>query len=63
MAATAGHDNIVVFLQSMESSTTSPVLTASEIASNVDNETVVLTNRAMEQLLVEKTESLITAEY
>ena len=63
MAATAGHEDIVVLLRSMEPSTTSPVLTASEIASNVSNETLAFINRAMEQLLVEKTETLITTEY
>ena len=63
MAATTGHEDIVVLLQSMEPSTTSPVLTANEIASNVDNETLAFINRAMEQLLVEKTETLITTEY
>ena len=52
MAATAGHEGIVVLLQSMKRS---PVLTANEIARNVDNETLALINRAMEQLLVEKT--------
>ena len=66
MAADRGHKDIVVFLQTMElsqSSTTSPVLTANEIANNVDNEAMTLINRAMELMLVEKTETLITAEY
>ena len=63
MAATAGHEGIVVLLQSKESSTTSHVLTANEIACDVDNETLAFINQAMEQLLVEKTETLITTEY
>ena len=66
VAADRGHKDIVVFLQTMElsqSSTTSPVLTANEIANNVDNEAMTLINRAMELMLVEKTETLITAEY
>ena len=66
MAANRGHEDIVDLLQAIElsqSSTTSPVLTANEIAGNVDNEAMALVNRAIEQMLVKKTESLITAEY
>ena len=66
VAANRGHQDIVDLLQTMkisQSSTTSPVLTADEIASNVDNETMALINRAMEQMVVKKTEALITAEY
>ena len=66
LTVTNCHKDIVDLLQAMElsqSSTSSPVLTANEIASNVDNEAMAVINRAMEQLLVEKTETLITAEY
>ena len=66
MAASLSHKDIVDLLQIMvvsQSSTTSPVLTAKEIASNVDNEALALLNRAVEQILVKKTESRITAEY
>ena len=66
MAAKAGHENIVELLQTAQlsqSSTTSPVLTADEIASNVDNKTMALINRAMEQMLVKGTKSRITADY
>ena len=50
-------NSIVDLLQAVklsQSSTTSPVLTADEIASNVDNETMALLNRAMEQMAVKK---------
>ena len=67
MAAYLNLEDIVDLLQAVklsQSSTTSqPVLSANEIASNVDNETMALINRAMEQMLVKKTETLITAEY
>ena len=33
------------------------------LLNNVDNEAMTLINRAMELMLVEKTETLITAEY
>ena len=66
MAADRGHEDIVDFLQAIklsQSSSTTSVFTASEIASNADNETMALLNRIKEQMLVEKTESRITAEY
>ena len=66
IAADKGHEDIVHLLRAIklsQSSITTPVLTANEIASNVENETMALINRAMEQIVVEKTETLITAEY
>ena len=65
-AAKRGHNNIVDFLQAIKlsrSSTTTPVLTANEIASKVDNKTMALVNRAMEEEVVKKAETFITTEY
>ena len=56
MAACKGHDDIVDLIQVIElsqSSSTSPVLTATEIATNVDNKALY---QAMEKKLVDKTE-------
>ena len=58
--------NIVDLIHAVElsqSSSISPVLTASEIASNVDNETLNILNKAIEKMLVEKTDSLISNQY
>ena len=68
IAAKRGHNDIVDFLQATKLSrssttTTAPVLTANEIASNVDNKTMALLNRAMKQMVVKKVEILITTEY
>ena len=66
IAAKRGHNDIVDFLQATKlsrSSTTTSVLTANEIASNVDNKTMALLNRAMEQMVVKKAETFITTEY
>ena len=66
LAACEGHDDIVDLIQTFElsqSSSTSPVLTATEMATNVDNEALASFYQAMEKLLVEKTESFISAQY
>ena len=66
LAACEGHDDIVDLIQTFElshSSSTSPVLTATEVATNVDNEVLASLYKAMEKLLVEKTESFISAQY
>ena len=49
---------------SQSSSTSSAlVLTANEIAANLDNEALNILNKAMEKMLIEKTESFISAQY
>ena len=66
MAACNGHDDIVDLIQTIElsqSSSTSPVLTATEIAANVDNKALASLYQAMEKMLVEKTESFISTQY
>ena len=66
IAAKRGHNDIVDFLQAIKlsrSSTTTPVLTANEISSNVDNKTMAILNQAMEQMVVKKAEILISTEY
>ena len=69
VAANLNHKDIVDLIKTMElskSSTTSqPVLTINEIASKVDNETMALINRAMEQKLklVKNTHAFINAEF
>ena len=66
LAASNGCEDIVDLIHAVElsqSSSTSPVLTASEIASNVDNETLNILNKAIEKMLVEKTDSLISNQY
>ena len=63
VAASKGYEDIVDLIQKKESSSTSPVLTANEIAANLDNETLNILNKAMEKMLVEKTESFIFAQY
>ena len=40
-----------------------PVLRANEIAVNLDNEALNILNKAVEKMLVEKTESFISAQY
>ena len=57
MTAAFGHKDIVDLIHAMElskSSATSPVLTASEVAAYVDNETLNILNLAMEKMLVGK---------
>ena len=66
IAAYKGHKDIVDLIHAVElsqSSSISPVLTASEIAANVDNETLTILNKAIEKMLVNKTESLISTRY
>ena len=66
MAASSGHDDVVDLIQAVQlsqSSTTSPVLTATEISTSVDNKTMAILNKAMEDMLVTKTESYISTYY
>ena len=66
MAASSGHDDIVDLIQAVElsqSSTTSPVLTATEISTSIDNKTMAIVNKAMEDMIVAKTESYISTYY
>ena len=66
MAAPSSHDDIVDLIQAVQlsqSSTTSPVLTATEISTSVDNKTMTILNKAMEDMLVTKTESYISTYY
>ena len=65
-AARGGHEDIVDLLEAMklsQSSTTSPALTANEIASKVfiDNRTMTLLNKAKEKMLVKDVESFISS--
>ena len=66
IAAFLGHDDIVNLIQAIElsqSSSTSPVLTATEIVANVDNKALASLYQAMEEMLVEKTEPFISTQY
>ena len=66
IAAWAGHYDIVHLIQAVElsqSSTTSPVSTANEIATNVSNEAMSLLNKVIENMLVAKSEDLISTHY
>ena len=66
LAACSGHDDIVDLIQAIElsqSSSTSPVRTATEITANVDNEALASLYQAMEKMLLEKTESIISAKH
>ena len=66
MAASSGHDDIVDLIQAVQlsqSSTTSPVLTATEISTSIDNKTMAILNKAMEDMLVTKTESYISTYF
>ena len=66
MAASSGHDDIVDLIQAVQlsqSSTTSPVLTATEISTSIDNKTMAIVNKAMEDMIVAKTESYISTYY
>ena len=66
MAASSGHDDIVDLIQAVQlsqSSTTSPVLTATEISTSTDNKTMAIVNKAMEDMIVAKTESYISTYY
>ena len=63
MAACEGHDDIVDLIQTIElsqSSSTSPVLTATEIATNVDNKALANLYQAMDKMVIEKTETFIS---
>ena len=65
-AAREGHEDIVDMLEAIklsQSSTTSPALTANEIASKVfiDNRTLTLLNEAKEEMLVKDVESFIVS--
>ena len=62
MAACKGHNDIVDLIQTIElsqSSSTSPVLTATKIATNVDNKALVSLYQTMEKMLVGKRESSV----
>ena len=66
MAASSGHDDIVDLIQAVQlsqSSTTSSALTVTEISSCVDNKTMAILNKAMEDMLVTKAESYISTYY
>ena len=66
VAASNGHEDIVDLIHAVElsqSSSTSPVLTVSEIAANVDNEAMSILNKAIEKILIEKTDSFISSQY
>ena len=66
MAAYSGHDDIVDLIQAVklsQSSTTSPALTATEISSSLDNKTMAILNKAIEEMLVTKAESYISTYY
>ena len=63
-AAFLGLEDIVDLLQAVklsQSSSTSNVLTAAELAADVDNEALSAFNRDMEKMLVDKEESLISS--
>ena len=65
IAAAFGHENIVDLIHALklsQSSSTSPVLTASEIAAKVDNETLNVLNHTMEKMLVDKVETFISIQ-
>ena len=66
LAACFGFEDIVDLIQAVklsQSTSTSNVLTAAEVAADVDNEALSVINRDMEKMLVEKTESLISSLY
>ena len=66
LAACFGLEDIVDLIQAVklsQSSSTSNVLTAAELAADVDNEALSVLNRDMEKMLVEKTESFISSLY
>ena len=66
LAACLGQEDIVDLLQAVklsQSSSTLNVLTAAELAADVDNEALSVLNRDMEKILVEKTELLISTLY
>ena len=65
MAAKSDHEDIVDLLQMTKlslSSAPSPVLTANEIANNIDDGNLALHYRAIEKMHVEKAEIFITAD-
>ena len=54
IAVSKGHNDIIDLIQAIDlsqSSTTSPVLTATEIATTIDNEAMASLNKAMEDML------------
>ena len=66
IAVSSGHDDIIDLIQAIklsQSSTTSPVLTATEIATTIDNKAMASLNKAMEDMLVAKAESYISTYY
>ena len=66
MAACKGHDDIADLIQTIELSLSpfnSPVLTPTEITINVDNKARASSYRAMERILVDETESFVSAKY
>ena len=66
IAVFKGHDDIIDLIQAIDlsqSSTTSPVLTATEIATTIDNEAMASLIKAMEKMLVAKAESYISTYY
>ena len=67
IAVSKGHDDIIDLIQAIDqasqSSTTSPVLTATEIATTINNEAMASLNKAMEDMLVAKAESYISTYY
>ena len=66
LAASLDQEDIVDLLQAVklsQSSSTLNVLTAAELAADVDNEALSVLNRNIEKILVEKTESLISTLY
>ena len=66
IAVFQGHNDIVGLIQAIDLSqfsTTSPVLTSTEIATTIDNEAMASLNKAMEDMLVAKVESFISTYY
>ena len=68
IAVSKGHDDIIDLIQAIDlsqSSTTSesPVLTATEIATSIDNEAMASLHKAMEDMFVAKAESYISTYY
>ena len=63
IAASNGHEDIFDLIHAVElsqCSSTSPVLTASEIAANVDNEKLNIFGGALDKVLVAKAKSFIS---
>ena len=63
IAASKDHEDIVDLIHAVEfcqssSTSSAPVLTANEIAANLDIEALNILNKTMEKMLIEKTESI-----